>query len=429
MDLMEEKFSLASAPRKPFFAAKNLFSVVGLLILLLGFPLTTYLTLNQTNFLPQAAKTNNPESPQAGFLLETAKPTAFSGSSLVVSVIARSDLDEANLFVAKIKYPANLLSVEKIEADNLKVESEEEILPVRFLETKFDNSKGELSLVGTAANPGFKTASSQKKYILAKVYFKTKIAGIANLTFDESSAIFRNTDNSNILQTRQALAINIVGGQMVSTIATPSATESTSSANNLVVLSPNGGEVYEYSSPIEVKWLGEDVKDISIGLLLNDIFLGTVANNLPNNGLYLWNPSETIPLSFVTPYNTYQIRISSQIAGKVVMDKSEGRPSSHSKEIVDESNGPFGLVLKKQNGLISTPSSQEDEVSSIEQSADFSSDGKTNFTDLSMLMSKYNKILDSKDKKFDLNKDGGVNDIDLWYLMNFLVKNNVIRDK
>lgn len=409
---MEEKFSLASAPRKPLFAVKNLFSIVGLLVLLLGLPLTTYLALNQTNFLPQAAKLNSPAKPQAGFFLETAKPTVAGGDTFSVAVIGRSDIDEANLFVAKIKYPVNLLSVEKIESDNLKKGSGEEIIPVSFLETKFDNQKGEFSLVGTVANPGFKSTSAQKKYILAKIVFKSKIAGIANLTFDESSVIFRNTDNNNILQTKQALAVNIVGGQVVSTVATPSAVEATSSANNLVVLAPSGGEVYGYSSPIEVKWLGEDVNDISIGLLLNDIFLGTVVSNLPNNGVYLWTPADTIPLSFVNPYNTYQIRISSQTADN--------------KVVMDESNGPFGLVLKKQAGLISTPSSQEEEVSSIEQLADFSSDGKTNFTDLSMLMSKYNKVLDSKDKKFDLNKDGGVNDIDLWYLMNFLVKNRVI---
>lgn len=416
---MEQKVSLASVSKKPFFAVKNLFNVIGLLVLLLGLPLTTYLTLNQTSFLPQAAKINTPAKPQAGFFLETAKPTVAGGDTFSVAVIGRSDIDEANLFVAKIKYPTNLLSVEKIEADNLKVGSGETILPVHFLETKFDNSKGELSLVGTVANPGYKTASPQKKYILAKVFFKAKIAGIANLTFDQSSAIFRNSDNNNILQTKQALAVNIVGGRVVSTIASTSAVEASSAANNLVVLAPSGGEVYEYSSPIEVKWLGENVKDISIGLLLNNIFLGTVANNLPNNGSYLWTPSETIPLSFVTPYNTYQVRISS-------LTSDNKQSFSSNKVVTDESNGPFGLVLKKQNGLIATPSSQEEEVSSIEQAADFSGDGKIDFLDLSLLMSNYNKILDAKSKKFDLNKDSGVNDIDLWYLMNFLVKNKII---
>lgn len=412
MDLMEEKSSLSSVPKKPFFAVKNLLSVLGLLILLLGLPLTTYLALNQTNFLPQAAKVNTPAKPQAGFLLETAKPTVAGGDTFSVAVIGRSDIDEANLFVAKIKYPVNLLAVERVESDNLKKGAGEEIMPVRFLETRFDNNRGELSLVGTVANPGFKTTSPQKKHILARVVFKSKIAGIANLTFDESSAIFRNTDNHNILQTKQSLAINIVSGSFVSTVATSSAVVATSSANNLVVLTPNGGEVYEYSSPIEVKWLGEDIKDISIGLLLNDIFLGTVVSNLPNTGSYLWTPADAIPLSFVTPYHTYQIRMSSKTVDNEI--------------VMDESNGPFGIVLKKQNGLISTPSSQEEEVSSVEQAADFSGDGKTDFLDLSMLLSNYNKVLDASGRKFDLNKDSGVNDIDLWYLMNFLVKNRVI---
>lgn len=409
---MEEKNSLPSAFKKPFFAFKNLVSVIGLLVLLLGLPIGTYLTINQTDFLPQAAKINKPASPQAGFFLETAKPAVAAGDTFSVSVVVRSDIDEANLFVSKVKFPANLLSVEKVEFEDSKTLSGEEIIPVRVIESSFDNKNGTISLVGSIPNPGFKTMNNQKKAILAKIVFRSKINGVANLTFDETSAIFRNTDNNNILQSKQSLSINILGGRVASTEASLSAQEAIEKTG-LVILSPNGGEVYEYSNPLEIKWLGEEIKDVSIGILLNNIFLGKIAPNLPNNGVYLWKPVDTLPLSFITPYNTYQIRIDAKT--------SEGRLAS------DESNGPFGIVLKKQPRLISTPSADEREVISIEQASDFNRDKKIDFLDLSLLMSHYNKSLGEKEIKFDLNRDGGVNDIDLWYLMNFLIKNQVIK--
>lgn len=409
---MEEKNSLPSAFKKPFFAFKNLVSVIGLLFLLLGLPIATYLTLNQTNFLPQAVKINQPASPQAGLILETAKPTVASGDIFSVSVLVRSDIDEANLFVSKIKFPANLLNVERIEFEDTKALADEEIIPVRVIESSFDNQNGKISLVGSIPNPGFKTMNNQKKSILAKIVFKSKINGVANLTFDLSSAIFRNTDNNDILQTRQPLDINIVGGRVVSSMAPPPIQQATAEAG-LIVLSPNGGEVYEYSKPLEIKWLGENIKDISISLILNNIFLGSLTPNLPNNGTYLWTPEEALPLSFITPFNTYQIRLNAK--------------TLDNKDVVDESNGPFGIVLKKQPKLISTLSGEERVVTSVEQAADFNRDGKIDFLDLSMLMSHYNKVLEEKDIKFDLNHDGGVNDIDLWYLMNFLIKNSIIK--
>lgn len=391
-----EKAAPPNVTSRPLFSKRSIASVLGLLLLLLGMPLGVYLSIQQTNFLPKAAVSQLPTRPQVSFMLETPKAALVAGQTIKVDVLVRSDLDEANLLVAKLKFPTELISVEKIDSQTESVVS-------RWVESRYDNQTGEISLVGGILSPGLKTVAG-KKYILTSIVFKARAAGVADLEFDTAgSMIFRNSDSSNIIASREGLTINVTGRQVgVEKVASSSATEL---EDSIKIISPNGGEVYSYNSPIEIKWEGTQ-ENISASLLLNGLILGKIGSNLPNTGVFSWVPEQSLPVVFINSNNTFQIQISGQTKSGVVVS--------------DQSDGPFGIALNPSQNLQSSTISTEEAV-------DFNKDKKVDFTDLSLLFANYNKPFDSNRAKFDLNKDSAVNDIDLYFLMNFLVKNSLIQ--
>lgn len=398
---MESQKSISEAPSlKPAFSLRSALNVFVLLLLLLGLPIGGYLALNQTNFLPKAASNVTSTNPKAGFILETPKAVVLAGDSISVDVLLRSDVDEANLFVAKIKYPKDLLVVEKIDQQGSAIS--------RFIESRYDNQAGEVSLIGGVTNPGLKTAGDQK-YKMATVVFKAKSSGEANLAMDSASSfIYRNTDNTNILASLDGLTVNIAGSSGNMGFGPDlNASSSAQTTKPLVVISPNGGEVYDYLTPINITWEAlDEIGDISISLLLNGQFLGKIGSNLANTGTFSWNIEQTLPVAFVNSNNTFQIEVAGVSKGGAV--------------ISDTSDGPFGISLN--------PSKPEESAQvSREEAADFDRDGKLTYKDLSLLFSNYNKPFEKKLAAYDLNQDGVVNDIDLFFLMNFLVKEGMIK--
>lgn len=408
---MESQQVAPQAPTiRPALSRKSIFSVLGLLILFLGLPLGVYLSISQTNLFSKAAVIAPPASPQASFSLETPKVSVATGEDFSVTILVRSDIDRANLFVAKVNFPADKLVVETVATGSAQFSSSNQNTVQKWVETKVDNQTGQVSLVGGVANPGFKTdPNNSQKAILTTIIFKAKASGPAALRIDSASAIFRNSDQQNILQTKQGLTVNIVGNP-IPDIDSASSSVSLNSDSNITVLYPNGGENLSYFNPTDIKWTAPGADLVNIGLILNGEFLGQIASNIANNGQYTWNPQDTLPIGFINPYNTFQIEVSADEDGQVISGQS---------------NGPFGINMSKELDSEATSSAQF-LTSSIEEASDLNQDGKLNLTDLSLLFSNYNKQLGGDTKRFDLNQDGGVNDIDLWYLMNFLIKNNVI---
>lgn len=409
---MESQQAASQAPViRPALSKKSIFSVLGLLVLFLGLPLGVYLSISQTNLFSKAAVIAPPASPQASFSLETPKVSVGTGEDFPVTILVRSDIDHANLFVAKVNFPANMLVVETVATGSAQFGSSNQGMIQKWVETTVDNDTGQISLVGGVANPGFKTdIGNSKKAILTTIIFKAKTPGRAVLSIDSSSAIFRNSDQQNILQTKQGLTINIVGNPITESNSA-SSSAGLNSDSNIAVLYPNGGENISYFNPTDIKWNAPEADLVNIGLILNGEFLGQIASNIANNGQYTWNPQDTLPIGFINPYNTFQIEVSADEDGQVVSGQS---------------NGPFGITTSKDVNSEATASTQFLSTS-IEEASDVNHDGKVNLTDLSLLFSNYNKQLNSSNKMIDLNQDGGVNDIDLWYLMNFLIKNSVIK--
>lgn len=169
---------------------KTILAIAGFLVLLAAVPLGVYLTQQKQIFKPKAFEEKPISVPQAAFTIIAPKNITV-GSQVRVSVLARSDLDAANLFVAKIKYPSTLLKFESIDllggASFVK----------NWVESIGDESG--VDLTGGVPAPGFKTNVGESSSRMADIIFTAKASGDAKITFAPESAIYRNSDNADIL--------------------------------------------------------------------------------------------------------------------------------------------------------------------------------------------------------------------------------------
>lgn len=176
-----------------------------LLVLGIGLVAGVYLVQQTQIFRPKAASAP-PAIPESSFELELEKnPDSVSmGSKFGVDIYARSDIDSSNLFAAKLKFPTDLLEVSDI---NLR---DTQTFVKNWVEKTYDNLTGEISIVGGAPNPGIKTDSKAKAYLMASVIFNAKKEGVAKVTFNNAAAIYRNSDNVNIISAKRGIDIKIV---------------------------------------------------------------------------------------------------------------------------------------------------------------------------------------------------------------------------
>lgn len=180
------------------FNQKGISQLLILPLLVGGITLGVYLASQQTNLSPQAAGIKN-KTPSS-FTLDSSKKKYKAGETFSVNLIVHSDLNSVNLIIAKLNFPSNLLQVESIETTSSIIK----FWPEKF----FDNSNGQISLIGGLPSPGFST-SPKLGLTLATINFKAKSAGVANIKFDGSSAMHRDSDNTNILATRNDLSLSI----------------------------------------------------------------------------------------------------------------------------------------------------------------------------------------------------------------------------
>lgn len=144
--------------------------------------------------------------------------SVISGQDIRVSVWVRSDIDAANLFVSKIKFPQDLLGVTSI------VTNTTPNFVTNWIENDFDNLTGTISLIGGVPSPGYKTAVNIPG-LMAEINFNTKKVGVATITFDPGSAIYRNSDNVDVLSAQRNVTFNIISAVITGT-PTPSTTVS-----------------------------------------------------------------------------------------------------------------------------------------------------------------------------------------------------------
>lgn len=172
------------------------------LILIAGIIGGVYLITNGNPLkLFSRASVSVPLNPITSFTLSPNSNDIKVGDTVGVKILVRSDITEANLFTAKIKYPKDFLQVVKVDYPNSFIKNWAERNHDQYL----DNTYGEISLVGGVPNPGFKTTFGQAPASMAVIYFKALKTGSASISFSDDSAIYSNADNLNILTQKQPI--------------------------------------------------------------------------------------------------------------------------------------------------------------------------------------------------------------------------------
>lgn len=348
-------------------------------------PLGVYLVGQRTDLIPQAA-TPIPPVGETILKLNYSQNTINVGEEFIVQVLIKSDLQPANLISTKINFPKDNLSVKSINLNPGQKEDTGYFLK-KWLDYSFDNNSGQINLLASIPPPGLLTKAGQDKYLLSEITFQPILPGDSKIELAaQSSAVYSFQENLNILKTASPPLELQINGESIQ-----NQTESTPSAQVLELTSPQGGEAYLYNSHIPVIWQSKVDDIIQISLLRNDQLQGYIATAEAKVGRYDLIPSQVIAQSLLNPLHSFKLRISSQ-----------NSPAQSS-----QSKGPFEIL-----NLPSLPSLATSAASLNRITADFKKDGQLNLSDLSVLISNQG----ADDKKYDLNHDSFINDIDAWLL-------------
>lgn len=186
---------------------KTLIGLVGIVLLLIAIPAAVYLAQQKQIFKPKAGGIAPISGPETSFNL-SARPSVEVGSWTRVIVFVRSDIDAANLFAAKLKFSPDLLAVKSINTESTSTNLTHFV--TNWVENVFDNITGTASIVGGVTAPGYQTAVGQFPGEMAEVDFLAKKVGSAVISFDAGSAIYRNSDNADILNIKREVSIDVV---------------------------------------------------------------------------------------------------------------------------------------------------------------------------------------------------------------------------
>lgn len=174
-----------------------------ILILIAGLVAAVYLVQKTTFFKPKAS-VSGPITSTTSFSFWSGSPGANVGDLMAVKILVRSDIAAANLFNAKITFPADTVAVDHIDYAGTFVNS--------WVEQYFDNSAGTISLVGGAPNPGFSTDISSSAGQMAVIYFRALNPGTATISFSDTSQIYSNVDNTDILVSKNPISLSFASG-------------------------------------------------------------------------------------------------------------------------------------------------------------------------------------------------------------------------
>lgn len=373
-------------------------------ITVLSIPIGVYLVSQPTNITPQAAIPQTSPGEVLMFL-DTPKVNVSDGEEFQVNIKVKSDLDPSNLFVSELKFNPKNFEVLRIATDSASVPQRNgTYFATSWLDLDFDNTNGTVSVAGGVPNPGLKTEikSPPQDYILATVFFRSINSTQDTISLDQKSAIYRNSDNQNVLQTTKDLKINVTFSSsstpIPKPIIKPTLSQSTPSG---FLLSPKGGEVYSYYKSIPIEWNTLNIRSIKeVNLYLNDKFFGTLGQNLDNTGRVLWQPNSTLLLPLINNQSTFKVEIKALTrAGQTIVDKS---------------SGPFGLIPRADFDPISTPSAAVTDIK-----------GSIGIHYASKIYSNFGltKLIHPE---ADLNKDGIANELDIYLLRGLLITQGLL---
>ncbi len=279
-----------------------------LLILLVGIAGGVYLVAfgDPLKLFSKAAPTL-PSAPETSFELELEKngetpfPDETTPTSLVlnstfrVDIYARSDVEAANLFNAKIKYTsdtADFVAVEKRDGQSF---------VKNWVDASIDNSNtsvGVISMVGGVPSPGIQTDSNTGALLMGSIIFKAKKTGILKVEVSDASTIYSNTNNINILTARKGTIEVPIQDVIPSPSPSPAAQLSCDaiSVSGAILGKAGGQTIYIVDSEGKAN-LEAYVSPANSKV----VWTGWNSKNLPNGGV--WNPSDNPVTVWTAPKN------------------------------------------------------------------------------------------------------------------------------
>ena len=360
------------------------------------------------------------------------------GQQFNVSLRVKST-EEANLFASRLNFNPALLEVVSISTAN-------SFITQWVNDNTFDNATGQISLIGGVPAPGYKNTAPAT---MATIVFRAKSPGAALIGFGATSAIYRNSDNKDILiipvpgstinvtgvapSTSPSIAPSpspVVSPSPVSSPAAsasvaPSAAPSASpAASASVAPSPSGSPVPLACSITSANWVtsanpanqGQIVglnvvgsgncagQNVSFTVLEDDGLLGTDAvRNTPPATKF--NSSNTATSNWMAEYQDDPSLIENNVPEYFFRAQLTTGTSVKSAD-------PVLKVNKLGTGVFLT--------------GDVNKDGVVDLVDLSILLSNWNKTQDFLDE-LDLNSDGTVNAIDWSTMIQILRVTGVIQ--
>ncbi|MBI2020723.1 hypothetical protein HYS94_04935 [Candidatus Daviesbacteria bacterium] len=386
---------------------RGIIHLLVILILLAGIVAGVYLVQQTQIFKPRAV--SPPLSvPETSFSLEalpkviqSGNPSKVSltyglGDLVQVNVMVRSDIDPANLFSAQIKYDPNYLEVDHIDFLGF---------IQNWVEQRWDE-KGKISLVGGVPNPGYQTTTGGPAGLMASIYFKVinapKGPGVATISFDDSSAIYRNSDNLNILVVKRDATISISSGSDVK--ITPQDT----CVNEIDYQSPDWGSECIKCIAQNRPPLVDDIRKQN-----PDLFTGCSDRELINywcNGGIKGGEAES-------QCKDDRLGVCASACGETgciqVITPAENPQTGECKDFPSPCDVPIGW----------------DKVDSCPKPVplgDGNNDGKIDLADMSVLLS-YLNTKESFPKSIDLNGDGVINSVDYSQMIKLLIDEGVIK--
>lgn len=416
--------------------------VLILILLILGAIVGVYLVQNRTNLLPKAGG-SAPIGPQTNFELvgindcplglmciELFRKRPKVGEEFEVKLYARSDLETANLFSAKLNFPNKSLEIVKIKTENSFVKN--------WVENDYSNEDGTVSLVGGVPNPGFQTQTGGESALMATIIFKGVKEGESTIVFTDSSAIYSNLNNINILTRKEPYTVSVRSGSA-----------DDEEGRGILSLDPKAG-TYNLGCSFSV-----DV-DVDTGGLDTD---GT-------DVLINYDPTKLTveSIDFTNLYDKYPGNSNDPQKGRIVISglSSVEQPVNGKGTLAtinftvkkDAKEGETSLIFDfdPKDKLKTTDSNivQRGKVTDILDSVvnatfntgtgpctvvtpspaagrgDGNGDSKIDLSDLSVLLTYFNNMKGYK-KEVDLNDDRKVNTIDFSMMRNLLIDKGVIK--
>lgn len=416
----------------PALNQRGVIHYIVLLILLLGLVGGVLLVTRgePLKFLPKAGGgISGPISPTTSFTLFPSKQSYNLGEEVQVQVLVHSDVTAANLFDAKINYDPQVLQLGRVDVTSPFIKNWVE---------QYWGDPGKVSLVGGVPNPGFQSQVGDIAP-MATLYFIALKTGQTTVSFEDTSAIYSNADNVNILGPKNGVTIAIgTAGSPVPT-PTPSLTPS-----------PGNPSITEGAFRLQLTPTQGNTKCQrgDVNCFYQAVVIATNRTDRPlyNTTLYTVNPQGVLQYTgfdglWTTGRSTTnrviqpgQEAINTLV--KLVPARTDGTWTGalyiDGQTCNIQSTPPTDCYYYGASSLTITinftdvPSSPTPTATPIPGTGDGNNDGKINLIDLSVLLTDFNKESGFR-PAIDMNGDGKINTFDFSLMRNLLIEKKVIR--